>query len=219
MSSQSVKAQSSDLAILSAAARQLFESTVTMSTDSVVSILAALATVSQKSMPQAVQQPGHPRQGPPRGRRTAQPCTQIQLVCRSPCHVCCWQLPEAPLLLGVCAPCRGLPALSSPPWHSLDLSDQRLSRLYPLARMVEVLLYNLPRIHNLWPIFLTHVCDILGDARPAIRAAATDALGRAVGGALAHVTARYAPHLLVCWQVPQSCPALRGPVNKVRTLD
>ena len=62
VSSQSVKAQSSDLAILSAAARQLFESTVTMSTDSVVSILAALATVSQKSVPQAVQQPGHPRQ-------------------------------------------------------------------------------------------------------------------------------------------------------------
>ena len=64
VSSQSVKAQSSDLAILSAAARQLFESTVTMSTDSVVSILAALATVSQKSVPQAVQQPGHPRQVP-----------------------------------------------------------------------------------------------------------------------------------------------------------
>ena len=61
VSSQSVKAQSSDLAILSVAAHQLFESTVTMSTDSVVSILAALASVSQKSMPQAVQQPGHPR--------------------------------------------------------------------------------------------------------------------------------------------------------------
>ena len=56
--------------------------------------------------------------------------------------------------------------------------------------MVEVLLYNLPRVHNLWPIFLTHVCDILGDARPPVRTAATDALGKAVGGALAHVTAR-----------------------------
>ena len=56
--------------------------------------------------------------------------------------------------------------------------------------MVEVLLYNLPRIHNLWPIFLTHVCDILGDSRPTVRAAATEALGRAVGGALAHVTAK-----------------------------
>ena len=63
-------------------------------------------------------------------------------------------------------------------------------RLHPLTRMVEVLLYNLARIHNLWPIFLTHVCEVLGDVRPAVRAAATEALGKAVGGALAHVTRR-----------------------------
>ena len=58
--------------------------------------------------------------------------------------------------------------------------------------MVDVLLYNLHRIHNLWPIFLDHLVELLSDGRPAVRAAATEALGRAVGGALAHVTAGYA---------------------------
>ena len=92
------------------------------------------------------------------------------------------------------SPQRAKPVLAAPikdPAHDTALPACRLRRLYPLGRMVEVLLYNLARIHNLWPIFLTHVCDILGDARPAVRSAATDALGKAVGGALAHVTARY----------------------------
>lgn len=64
-----------------------------------------------------------------------------------------------------------------------------LRRLFSLSRMVDVLLYNLHRIHNLWPIFLDHLVELLSDGRPSVRAAATDALGRAVGGALAHVTA------------------------------
>ena len=61
MSSQTGGAQSSDLAILSTAAHQLFGSTQSMSTDSVVALLGALAAVSQKSIPQAAQQPGQPR--------------------------------------------------------------------------------------------------------------------------------------------------------------
>ena len=63
-------------------------------------------------------------------------------------------------------------------------------RLFSLARMVEVLLYNLHRIHNLWPIFLDHIVELLSDGRTAVRAVATEALSRAVGGALAHVTSR-----------------------------
>lgn len=62
-------------------------------------------------------------------------------------------------------------------------------KLFSLARMVDVLLYNLHRIHNLWPIFLDHLVELLSDGRPSVRAAATDAVGQAVGGALAHVTA------------------------------
>ncbi|KAK9811035.1 hypothetical protein WJX73_008056 [Symbiochloris irregularis] len=61
-------------------------------------------------------------------------------------------------------------------------------KLFSLARMVEVLLYNLHRIHHLWPIFLDHLGELLTDERASVRAAAIDALGRAVGGALAHVT-------------------------------
>ena len=61
VSNQSVSAASSDLAILSTAAHQLFESTRGMATEAVVSILGALAVVSQASIPQALQQPGHPR--------------------------------------------------------------------------------------------------------------------------------------------------------------
>lgn len=73
--------------------------------------------------------------------------------------------------------------------HALSWSDHALLRLFSLARMVDVLLYNLHRIHNLWPIFLDHLVELLSDGRPSVRAAATDAVGRAVGGALAHVTA------------------------------
>lgn len=62
-----------------------------------------------------------------------------------------------------------------------------MCRLFALGRMVEVLLVNLHRLHDLWPVFLAHVVELLGDTRPVIRAACLDALTRAVGGALASV--------------------------------
>ena len=61
-------------------------------------------------------------------------------------------------------------------------------RLYALSRMVEVLLYNLHRLHDLWPIFLEHVVEVLGDPKASIRSSALEALGKAIGGALADVT-------------------------------
>lgn len=62
-----------------------------------------------------------------------------------------------------------------------------MRRLFALGRMVEVLLFNLHRLHDLWPIFLEHVVEVLGDSRAAIRAATLEALGKAIGGALASV--------------------------------
>ena len=60
-----------------------------------------------------------------------------------------------------------------------------LRRLFALGRMVDVLLYNLGRIHDLWPILLDHAVELLSDAKAPVRAAAIDALGRALAGALA----------------------------------
>ena len=54
-------ARPSDLAILSTAASQLFESTRDMSTDAVTSIMAALREVSSKMTPEAAKQPGQPK--------------------------------------------------------------------------------------------------------------------------------------------------------------
>ena len=54
-------ARPSDLAILSTAASQLFESTRDMSTDAVISIMSALREVSAKMIPEAAKQPGQPR--------------------------------------------------------------------------------------------------------------------------------------------------------------
>lgn len=62
-------------------------------------------------------------------------------------------------------------------------------RLYALVRMVEVVLTNLQRIDQLWPIFLSHVMELLAHAKPSIRSAAVDALTKAVVGALSHVNA------------------------------
>lgn len=53
--------------------------------------------------------------------------------------------------------------------------------------MVDVLLFNLHRLHDLWPVFVEHVVEILGDPRPATRLATLDALGKAVGGCLVSV--------------------------------
>ena len=54
-------ARPSDLAILSTAASQLFESTRDMSTDAVISIMTALMQVSTKMVPEAAKQPGQPK--------------------------------------------------------------------------------------------------------------------------------------------------------------
>ncbi|EIE25629.1 hypothetical protein COCSUDRAFT_83636 [Coccomyxa subellipsoidea C-169] len=108
----------SDLAILSVAANQLFESTSYMGTETVVDILAGLRLVSNRALPSAAQLPGQPK-------------------------------------------------------------------LFALSRMVDVLLFNLSRVHDLWPILLDHIVELLSDSRAALRTAAVDALGRALTGALA----------------------------------
>lgn len=51
----------SDLAILSVAANQLFESTSYMGTETVVNILAGLRLVSNRGLPSAAQSPGQPK--------------------------------------------------------------------------------------------------------------------------------------------------------------
>lgn len=64
-----------------------------------------------------------------------------------------------------------------------------LCRLYALVRMVEVVLTDLQRIDQLWPIFLSHVMELLSHPKTSIRNAAVDALSKAVLGALSHVNA------------------------------
>lgn len=64
-----------------------------------------------------------------------------------------------------------------------------MCRLHALVRMVEVVLTNLQRIDQLWPIFLSHIIQLLGHPKTSIRTAATDSLGKAVVGALSHVNA------------------------------
>eukprot|EP00884_Botryococcus_braunii_P011071 jgi/Botrbrau1/19966/Bobra.0059s0082.1 len=107
----------SDLAILSTASNQLFESTASMSTDAVIAMLTSLREVSAHSLPAAAQAPAQPR-------------------------------------------------------------------LFALQRMVDVVLHNVGRIHDLWSILLDHIVEVLGEAKPPLRASGTEALGRAIGGAL-----------------------------------
>lgn len=107
---------SSDVAILSAAASQLFECTREMSREAVVALLSGLRDVSLGHLPHAAQ-------------------------------------------------------VSQP-------------KMFALGRMVEVLLFNVHRIYDLWGIFLSHVLEVVGDNSPLVRAAAIDALGRAIIGAL-----------------------------------
>jgi hypothetical protein len=45
-------------------------------------------------------------------------------------------------------------------------------------------LFNTARIHDLWPILLDHIVEVLGEAKQPVRTAAVDSLGRALGGAL-----------------------------------
>lgn len=107
---------SSDLAILSAAASQLFECTRDMAREAVVALLSGLRDVSIAHMPHAAQ-------------------------------------------------------VSQP-------------KMFALERMVEVLLFNIHRIYDLWGIFLSHVLEIVDDPKPLVRASAIDALGQAILGAL-----------------------------------
>ncbi|BDA41918.1 Protein MON2 homolog [Coccomyxa sp. Obi] len=117
-SSSSTGSLPSDLAILSVAANQLFESTSNMGTETVVNILAGLRLVSNRALPSAAQLPGQPK-------------------------------------------------------------------LFALSRMVDVLLYNLTRVHDLWPLLLDHIVELLSDSKAPVRTAAVDALGRALTGTLA----------------------------------
>ncbi|WIA43332.1 hypothetical protein OEZ86_009826 [Tetradesmus obliquus] len=57
-------------------------------------------------------------------------------------------------------------------------------RLSALNRMVEVLLYNLPRIQDLWGIFLAHLMEVLHSGNAAVRAAAIEALDKSLTGAI-----------------------------------
>eukprot|EP00887_Chlorella_sp_A99_P002554 scaffold6.g2554.t1 len=66
-------------------------------------------------------------------------------------------------------------------------------KLFALNRMVEVLLFNIHRIFDLWAIFLSHVLEVINDPRGPVRAAAIDALGRAISGALASLGAAPQP--------------------------
>ena len=109
---------SSDLAILGAAASQLFECTHSMSREAVVALLSGLRDVSLAHLPQTARASGPPK-------------------------------------------------------------------MYALNRMVEVLLYNVHRIYDLWGIFLSHVLEVVDDTKRPVRAAAIDALGKAIIGALA----------------------------------
>lgn len=116
-------AMSSDLAILSAAASQLFECTRDMSREAVVALLSGLRDVSMRNIPTATAAVG-----------------------------------QAP-------------------------------KLFALNRMVEVLLYNISRVYDLWAIFLSHVLEVINDPKPPVRAAAIEALGRAITGALGSLPA------------------------------
>ena len=51
--------------------------------------------------------------------------------------------------------------------------------------MVEVVLCNLSRLHDFWPLLLDHIVELLSDTRAPARLAAIDALNRALIGALA----------------------------------
>ena len=61
-------------------------------------------------------------------------------------------------------------------------------RLFALGRLVDVLLFNLHRIRELWPLLAGHLAELLSDGKPGVRGAAVDALARALTGALSQPT-------------------------------
>lgn len=60
-------------------------------------------------------------------------------------------------------------------------------RLFALGRMVETLLFNVARIHSLWPTFLNHLMEVLGNQKIAVRIAGLDALAKATSGILLRI--------------------------------
>ncbi len=75
----------------------------------------------------------------------------------------------------------------SPPHASCSVSPQApvsSPRLHALGRMVDILHVNPLRMHQLWPIFLAHVLEVLHSPHAAVRSVALDALRRTIVGAL-----------------------------------
>ncbi len=93
---------------------------------------------------------------------------------------CAAALPRSQAWLALC-----LHARRPLPRRALAERTARRRRLFALGRMVDVLRVNLARLPALWPVFQGHVEALLADPRPPVRAAAIEALGRALGCALA----------------------------------
>ena len=55
------------------------------------------------------------------------------------------------------------------PYSKSDADLMYARRLFALSRMVEVLLYNLARLHDFWPLLLDHVVELLSDSRAPAR--------------------------------------------------
>ncbi|KAK9868608.1 hypothetical protein WJX84_001848 [Apatococcus fuscideae] len=60
-------------------------------------------------------------------------------------------------------------------------------KLFALGRMVETLLFNVSRIHSLWPTFLNHLMEVLGNQKVAVRIAGLDALAKSTSGILTRI--------------------------------
>ena len=71
---------------------------------------------------------------------------------------------------------------------SIPISAQlSQTKLYALDRMVEVLLHNVSRIYDLWAVFLSHCLEVMANSKPQVRAAAIEALSKAIVGALSQL--------------------------------
>lgn len=145
----------SDLAILSAAASQMFECTRDMSREAVVSLLSGLRDVSMRNIPVAGAAVGQVRSVA--GMRAVVwaatlSCTGLSFACLSDSRVHGWRWGSAQAV--------AWPLL--PPGAATQAP-----KLFALNRMVEVLLYNIARIYDLWAIFLRCVGARMGCGRAA----------------------------------------------------
>ena len=186
---------SSDLAILSTAANQLFESTSAMSTKACNALFLALREVSTTSLTL------HQNPGNPRSVLLVKTNMRHRLLglheCKMPQRAFAWLCQDF-YYAGLEMPPEQTSG-NSLHWQFISTKSvtncQEMQcvtgcyfcRLFALGRMVDVLLYNLHRLHDLWPVFVEHVVEILGDPRPGIRSAILEALGKAIGGCLASV--------------------------------